>query len=354
MSEDVRKNFASDNVTPASAEILEALMRGNQGNVSSYGEDHYTEQLAKKFGEVFETELAVFPIATGTATNSLALSAIVRPYGSVICDHSAHIENDEGGAPEFFTSGAKISTLPSPQGRMSPDALQEAIKRNREKGVLSPPFQALSLTQSTEWGTVYPIKTISALSDIAHQNGLTVHMDGARLGNAINHLNCSPAETTWKAGIDILSFGGTKAGTMAAEALIVFINERTKPFLSAIPHLIKRSGHLWSKHRFLSLQLLALLEDTLWLKNCAHANKMAKLLVAELKRHPGAQMPFDCESNEVFVVLPETLLDNLENEGFSFYRYPTPGGVPGKLVRFVTSFYTRTKDVEALIEAINK
>ncbi|MDF7673801.1 beta-eliminating lyase-related protein [Acetobacteraceae bacterium ESL0709] len=354
INQDVRRNFASDNVTPACPEVLTAMMEGNNGNFHSYGEDPYTTQLTPLFEAVFETELAVFPLTTGTATNALALSAMVRPYGSVICDHSAHIENDEGGAPEFFTAGAKIATLPSPQGRMSPEALHEAIIRNREKGVLAPPFQALSLTQSTEWGTVYSPATLDNLSKIAHQNDLLVHLDGARLGNAIAHLQCSPAETTWKAGIDLLSFGGTKAGAMAAEALIIFLNDRTRALLPAIPHLIKRSGHSWSKSRFLSLQLQALLKDGLWLRNGAHANKMASLLRTELQRHPGAHMPFDGESNEVFVVLPEALLQSLEESGFGFYRYPTPEGVAGQLVRFVTSFHTREQDIEGLVQAINQ
>lgn len=354
MAGDIRKNFASDNVAPACPEIIAALAQGNQDNLHSYGEDTYTRQLTSLFEKLFSTELAVFPLTTGTATNALALSATVRPYGGIICDHSAHIENDEGGAPEFFTAGAKISTLPSPQGRMSPEALKEAVTRNKEKDILAPPFQALSLTQATEWGTVYTPETLFDLSNIAHQNGLFVHLDGARLGNAISHLGCSPADTTWKAGIDLLSFGGTKAGAIAAEALVIFLNDRTRPLLKAIPHLIKRSGHSWSKSRFLSLQLHALLREDLWLKNCAHANKMASFLRSELQRHPGAHMPFDGESNEVFVVLPELLLQTLEESGFGFYRYPTPEGVPGQLVRFVTSFYTRQEDIEALLEAINQ
>lgn len=351
---DIRKNFASDNVTPACPEVMAALSRSNHDNLHSYGEDPCTQHLTALFENVFETELAVFPITTGTAANALALSAIVRPYGGILCDHSAHIENDEGGAPEFFTAGAKISTLPSPQGRMSPEALNEAITRNREKGVLAPPFQALSLTQATEWGTVYNPETLSNLSKIAHQNNLFVHLDGARLGNAIASLDCTPAETTWKSGIDLLSFGSTKAGAMAAEALVIFLNDRTRPLLNALPHLVKRSGHSWSKSRFLSVQLEALLKGDLWLKNAFHANKMASLLRTELQRHPGAHMPFDGESNEIFVVLPAPLLQALEENGFGFYHYPTPEGVSGQLVRFVTSFYTREQDVQALIHALNQ
>ncbi|PHI96627.1 threonine aldolase [Parasaccharibacter apium] len=352
MRDDIRKNFASDNVTPACPAVMQAIADANVGNVPSYGHDTLSLTLNQRFGEVFGAEVAVFPVATGTATNSLALSAMVPPYGAVLCDQSAHINTEEGGAPEFFTQGAKLIGIPSPEGRIDPQALPPVLQHNREKGVLAPPFAALSLTQATEWGTTYPCKTITQLASIAHEYGLTVHMDGSRLGNAIAFLDCTPAETTWQAGIDVLSFGGTKAGAMAAEAIIFFLNERTRPMVASMAHRIKRSGHSWSKQRFLAAQLLALIDNDVWLENCRHANIMCQRLLHGLHKHPAAHLPFATESNEIFVVLPEPQLDSLREEGYQFYTYPTPQGVPGKLVRFVTSFYTRPEDVDALLTSL--
>lgn len=326
-------------------------MRANEGSVGSYGDDILSRSLNARFGEVFEAEVAVFPVVTGTAANSLALSALVAPYGAVLCDQSAHISNDEGGAPEFFMHGAKLVTLSSADGRMSPEALRTGLRANAQGGILKPPPGAV-LTQATEWGTVYALKDLAALCGIAHEQDLPVHLDGSRLSNAIAHLGCTPAEATWKAGVDVLSFGGTKCGALAAEAVVFFVNERTRPALKDFERRIKRSGHLWSKARFLSAQLLALLEDGLWLKNSAHANAMAQRIVEGLRRHAGAQLPFETQGNEVFVILPDLLVKDLETAGYAFYRWPTPEGVSGTLIRLVPSFYTREQDVDALLAEI--
>ncbi|WP_325062796.1 low specificity L-threonine aldolase [Gluconobacter aidae] len=352
MTDEIRKNFASDNVSPACPAVMEAMMRANEGSVGSYGDDILSRSLNARFGEVFGAEVAVFPVVTGTAANSLALSALVAPYGAVLCDQSAHISNDEGGAPEFFMHGAKLVTLPSADGRMSPEALRTGLRANAEGGILKPPIQALSLTQATEWGTVYALKDLAALCGIAHEQDLLVHLDGSRLSNAIAHLGCTPAEATWKAGVDVLSFGGTKCGALAAEAVVFFVNERTRPALKDFERRIKRSGHMWSKARFLSAQLLALLEDDLWLKNSAHANAMAQRIVEGLRRHAGALLPFETQGNEVFVILPDLLVKELEAAGYAFYRWPTPEGVSGTLIRLVPSFYTREQDVDALLAEI--
>ncbi len=353
MSDHIRKNFASDNVTPACPEVMQALADANEmGNLPSYGQDDLSLILNKHFSALFGTEVAVFPAATGTAANALVLSAMVPPYGGIVCDQSAHINNDEGGAPEFFTHGAKITGIPSPEGRMNPAALHQTLIQNREKGVLSPPFHVLSLTQSTEWGTVYSCNTLTELAHTAHEHGLSVHLDGARLGNAINHLGCTPAETTWQAGIDALSFGGTKAGAMAAEAIVFFVNERTRPMIQTMEHRIKRGGHSWSKQRFMAAQLLALLKNDLWLTNCHHANAMCQRLLKALHQHPAVHLPFATESNEIFAILPQKQLNALSEEGYQFYTFPTPDGVSGTLVRFVTSFYTRECDVDALAESL--
>nr|WP_294915972.1 low specificity L-threonine aldolase [uncultured Neokomagataea sp.] len=352
MPEDIRKNFSSDNVVRVCPEVMQALMEANNGSASAYGNDSHTDLLNARFGELFETEVAVFPIVTGTASNSLALSALVSPFGSVICDQIAHIQNDEGGAPEFFMHGAKIVTVPSSNGLMQVDMLQKTIQEKKAAGLLAPPIHALSVTQTNEWGIVYPPSHLTALSAAAHAEGLSVHLDGARLGNAITALNCTPAETTWKAGIDVLTFGGTKNGAMAAEAVIFFLNERTRPHVQDFKRRIKRSGHLWSKHRYLSVQLLALLEGGLWLRNAAHANTMAQRLSHGLNKHPAITLAYPTESNEVFVSLPDDLIKTLEKANFGFYRWPTPPHITGTMIRLVTSFDTREKDVDALLSHI--
>ncbi|GBR44247.1 threonine aldolase family protein [Neokomagataea thailandica] len=352
MPEDIRKNFSSDNVVRVCPEVMQALMEANNGSASAYGNDAHTDLLNTRFGDVFETEVAVFPIVTGTASNSLALSALVSPFGSVVCDQVAHIQNDEGGAPEFFMHGAKIVTIPSPNGIMQVDALQNIIHEKKAAGLLAPPIHALSLTQTNEWGIVYQPSHLAALSDAAHAEGLSVHLDGARLGNAIASLGCAPADTTWKAGIDVLTFGGTKNGAMAAEAVVFFLNERTRPYVQDFKRRIKRSGHLWSKHRYLSVQLLALLENDLWLHNATHANDMAQRLSIGLAQHPDITLPYPTESNEIFAALPETIIDTLEKAGFGFYRWTTPPHITGTIIRLVTSFDTRAEDVDAFLSHI--
>ncbi|QDH17062.1 low specificity L-threonine aldolase [Swingsia samuiensis] len=351
--EEIRKNFASDNVTPACPEVMSAIIAANDQNVASYGADELSLSLDHHFGKTFETEVAVFPIATGTAANSIALSALVKPYAAIVCDQSAHIHTDEGGAPEFFTHGAKLICIPSADGRVPADALPALFESNAQKDVLAPPIQALSITQANEWGLVYDLNTLTELSKISHDHNAYVHMDGARIGNALAHLHCSPADITWKAGIDVLSFGGTKNGAMAADAVVFFLNERTRPLIEDFRRRLKRSGHLWSKHRYLSTQLLALLHDNVWIKNATHANAMAQRIAEGLRKHAAAQMPYERQSNEVFVILPELMVQNLQEAGFHFYHWPTPEGVSGQLVRFVTSFYTRPEDVDALLAEIS-
>ncbi|GBQ86032.1 threonine aldolase family protein [Asaia krungthepensis] len=348
MTEAIRKNFASDNIAPVCPEVMAALARVNEGSAASYGEDSETSALAVRMADLFECRTWVFPVATGTAANSLALSAATAPFGAVICDQSAHINNDEAGAPEFFMHGARLMPLPSPDGRMDPGALDTALTLNAGGGVHTSPVQTLSLTQSTEWGTVYSLDQLDALTGRARAVGLTTHLDGARLGNAIAALGCSPAEATWKAGFDMVSLGGTKNGAMAAEAVLIFEEDLAQNFLRRI----KRSGHLWSKQRYLSAQLMALFEDGLWLRHAVQANLMAQRLAHGLRRHPAASLPFDVQSNEVFVVLPERSVAALEALGFGFYRWTTPPGVDGVLIRLVTCWATEARDVDNLLDAL--
>lgn len=342
------RNFGSDNVTPASPAVMDALIAANAGSMASYGSDPFTQRLTPLMCRLFETDdLAVYPVATGTAANALALSALAPPYGAVYCHNAAHILTDEGGAPEFFTGGAKLIGLPSADGKLATAQLEDAVTLAAELGVHHVRPAALSLTQATEWGTVYRPDEVRSLSDAAHAHGLGVHMDGARLANAIVHLGCRPAEITWQAGVDVLCLGATKNGALAAEAVVFFNRSLAAGFESRR----KRGGHLWAKMRFLSAQLLAYLDDGLWLRNAAHANAMAARLAAGLAALPGVALLHPVQSNEVFCAMPDAMMAGLWADGFAFHRWPAagPGAMP--VVRLVTAFCTQAADVDALVTA---
>ncbi len=348
----IRKNFGSDNVGPISPAILDALVAANQGTVPSYGGDPWTARLQEVVRDAFEApEAEVFAVATGTAANALALSALVPPYGGVYCDQSAHIENDECGAPEFFTGGAKLLTLPSLDGKLSPAVLRANLQASRAIGVHKSRPTAISITQATEWGTTYSLEQVREIGDTARELGLSLHMDGARFANALVTLGCTPADVTWRAGVDVLSLGATKNGAMAAEAVVFF-----RPGLSEeFARRRKRAGHLWSKARYLSAQLVAYLQDGLWLDNARQANAMATRLADGLLRLEGASLLHPVQSNEVFAVLPEPVIARLEVQGFLFYRWYLPQGLevdPGRLpIRLVTGLDTEAADVDALLAA---
>jgi threonine aldolase len=342
------RNFTSDNVTPASAPIMAALAAANQDRVPSYGGDAYTVRLQTVIAEIFETPVTVFAVATGTAANALALAQLAPSYGGVYCYESAHIVTDECGAPEFFTGGAKMLGLPAQDGKIAPAALEAAIGMAEEMGVHHVKPAALSLTQATEWGTVYEPAEIGALAAVAKAHRLPVHMDGARFANALAHLGCSPAEATWRNGVDVLSLGATKNGALCAEAVVFFgAAQRSADF----ERRRKQGGHLWSKMRFLSAQLLAYFADDLWLGNARQANAMAAALAQGLRAVPGARVLQSVDANEVFVALPEAVVVRLEHEGFGFYRWPVPAPVAGVAIRLVTSYATTSADVEAFVAA---
>ncbi|GBQ95461.1 low-specificity threonine aldolase [Acetobacter nitrogenifigens DSM 23921 = NBRC 105050] len=347
--EHIRKNFASDNVAPVCPEILAAIGEANVGAAPSYGADPWTAGLKARVAEIFETDAAVFPVTTGTASNGLALSALCPPWGAVLCDESAHIDNEECGAPEFYTHGAKLRPLPSADGRIDPALLARALNGHADRGFHLSKLSALSVTQATEWGATYSLEHLREVTDLARGAGLGVHMDGARFSNALAHLGCSPADMTWRAGVDILSLGATKNGALAAEALIVFDPVRAVE----MERRIKRAGHVWSKQRFLSAQLLAWFADDLWLRNARNANDMASRLARGLLRQPGATLPYAIESNEVFVVLPEPLVQGLEQAGYDFYRWTTPPGVEGVLIRLVTRYDTTPDDIDGLLASLS-
>ena len=344
----IRKNFGSDNVGPADVRVMQAVQDANQGAVGSYGADPWTARLEARLDEVFETRTVAFPVSTGTAANALALSALVPPYGSVYCDEVAHVMNDEAGAPEFFTGGAKLLTLPSPDGRIDPDALARAIARRRVSGVHQSPAAALSLTQSTEWGTCYRVEQVEALAQVAHANAMRVHMDGARFANALAHMKVTPAQVTWRAGVDVLSFGATKNGALAAEVVVFFRADLAHDFARRR----KRAGHLFSKQRFLSAQLAAYLEDDCWLRNAAQANHAASRLADGLRALHGLTLAQEVQANEVFAVMPERLIAGLEAAGYVFYRWAPAEDERGGIIRLVCAFDTTADDVDALLHCL--
>ncbi len=343
-------NFTSDNVSPVCEAVMAAINAANAESVPSYGGDSYTQRLTQVAREVFETELAIFPLATGTAANALALSQLTPPYGAIYCHETAHIVTDECGAPEFFTGGSKLIGLPADDGRISAAQLAAAIAFAEEMGVHHVKPGAVSLTQATEWGTVYDSAQVAAIAEVAHTHQLPVHMDGARFANALVHLGCSPAEATWKSGVDVLSFGATKNGAMSAEAVIFFDVDAAADF----DRRRKRAGHLWSKMRFVSAQLLAYLDKGLWLNNARNANQMATRMADGLQQIAGVRLVHPVQANEVFVAMPEKLVAALEGAGFAFYRWPLCNVSDGIAIRLVTSYGTRAEQVDALLAAARR
>jgi threonine aldolase len=344
MSTPLAKNcFASDNVSSACPEVMEALIVANNGIASSYGEDQHTENLEAILSDVFERQVAVFPVLSGTAANALALSAITPSYGKVFCHQMSHINTDECAAPEFFSGGAKLIPIDSVDGKIKVSCLNNMV---RGKGnVHSAQPAALSITQSCEVGTVYQLNEIAELTDTAHQHGLKVHMDGARFANALASLNASPAQMTWKSGVDVLTLGGTKNGCLAAEAVVFFNPEQ----VGAFPFLHKRSGQLISKMRFVSAQLEAYINNDLWLKNANHANAMATQLSVGLAAMNGIELAYPTQSNEVFANIPKIVIERLARDGF----YVTEGELDETAPpRFVTAWNTQQSEIDALLAAI--
>lgn len=334
--------FTSDNAHPAHPAILEALAEANSGAVGSYGADPWTARLEEVLTGIFETELAVFPVATGTAANALALSALCPPTGVVYCHDTAHIYEDECGAPELFTGGAKLFPVSGAAGKIDAAELEKGLGRFVKGFEHHQQPSAVSLTQATEWGTTYRIAEIGDLSALAKAHGCRVHMDGARFANALVSLNTSPADMTWRAGVDVLSFGATKNGALAAEAVIFF-----DPALAGdFRFRRKRGGHLFSKMRFLSAQMLAYLADDLWLDNARHANAMARRLSDGLAALPGVSLAAPVEANEIFVDLPADLAERLRGAGAAFHAWPAAG--PGG-VRLVTAWATQPDDVDRFL-----
>ena len=336
--------FASDNVTGACPEVMDAVVAANSGIATSYGDDEWSSRLQTKLSEIFETDVEVFLAVSGTASNALALSALAPVFGKIYCHELSHINTDECGAPEFFTGGAKLIPMRSSNGRIKANELAETIRGSGNVHVTQP--SVVSITQSCETGTVYQLDEIKAISKIARKHKMSVHMDGARFANALASLDVSPAEMTWKSGVDVLTLGGTKNGCLAAEAIIFFKPDMVGNF----PYLHKRSGQLLSKMRFISSQLEAYVTDDLWIRNAQHSNSMAKILSEGLNAFSNIELAYPTQSNEVFVYLPRELIDYLNNAGYDINEEE----LDGKAVRFVTAWNSELKDVDRLLEVIKQ
>src|SRR5438552_3633407 len=343
--------FASDNTAGVAPEIFDALARANTGYALGYGDDAWTRQVEKQFAAIFEKAVAAFLVPTGTVANALALAHVTPPWGAVLCHQESHIATDECGAPEFFGGGTKLIGLAGAAGKVSAETLATDLAERQWGGPHHVSPAVLSLSQATEAGTIYRPDEIRRLAEIAHARGLAVHMDGARLANALARMNASPAEATWKAGVDVLSFGATKGGALAAEAVLFFDSARG----AGMSERRKRGGHRVSKHRFIAAQLEAYLADDLWLKLARHANAMADRLSDGLARG-GLAPVWPVEANELFVLLPRPASERLKAKGASFYPWITdslPAGVtvPADeiLVRLVTSFATAAAEVDEFV-----
>ena len=339
-------DFSSDTSAPAHPSVIEALARVNSGNAPSYGGDGATARVQALLEAIFETELDIWLCASGTASNALALSCFCPPTGAIICHEEAHIERDERGAPEFFSGGGKLHLLSGFNGKIDTAELHEALAAIDHSFVHETPAHVLSLTNLTECGTSHSAAETSQRADLAKQYGLCVHLDGARLANAIAHTGKTPADLTWKAGVDVLTLGLTKTGAIGCEIIILFGDARSK--LDELKARAKRSGHMPPKMRYLAAQAEALLTDGLWLDLAAHANQMAQQLAKTLCTVPGTRLAYPTDGNEVFVHLPEGLARKLETAGTKFY--PWPGGSH----RFVCSWATTQDDIDTFAAALNQ
>lgn len=315
--------FGSDNQAGVSPEIMAAMQRADEGIAIAYGDDVYSARLDEAFSKIFEHEAFVFPVATGTAANALGLAAITPPYGETICHEAAHILTTEGGAPEFYAGGSRLVGMAGRDGKIAVDDLRALLEERTRPSRHHYACACLSLTQATEFGTLYTLAELAALAETAHAKGLRVHMDGARFTNALVALEASPAAMSWRAGIDVLSLGTTKNGTMNAEAVIVF----DKALARDLAYRQKRAGLLTSKMRYVSAQLLAFLDGDLWLRNARHANEMAKAVAGILTKVPGIRLTHPVETNQIFADIDPDVTNLLVKSGFHFrawdHRYPT-------------------------------
>ncbi len=334
--------FKSDNTAPVAPEILAAIGAANTGFARGYGDDDWSLRLDDRFSELFERRVNIFPVSTGTAANSLALATLVPPYGAILTHEESHIVRDECGAPEFISGGARLVLMPGAGAKVTPQVLEATLAANPTSVHTVQP-RALSLTQATELGTVYSPAELQALCTLAHSRGLAVHMDGARFANAVAGVGCSPAELSWRAGIDVLSFGATKNGALTAEAVVFFGRDRVADF----EFRRKRAAHLLSKMRFVSAQLLAYLDDGLWLRLAGRANALAQRLAVAA----GPLLMHPVQANELFLHIGDAGAAGLRSLGFEFYDWGASGSGEARLV---VSWNQPEEDVDALCVSLAK
>jgi threonine aldolase len=333
-------NFISDNVAGAHPDILDALAACNEGLAPSYGNDDHTRALNEAFSTLFETDVVVVPCTTGTAANALSLSLIAGPINAICAHEQSHVYQDECNAPEFFTGGARLSPIGGADGKLDLDALRASLSRKGDYHAAQP--SAVTFSQVTERGTVYSLQEIAELSEFSHANELKLHMDGARFSNAVASLNCSPAEMTWKAGVDLLSFGATKNGCMAAEAIILFNTDLEEE----ARYRAKRCGQLLSKMRFVTAQLLAFLDNDLWLKNALLANAAAAKLAEGLSESEHAEIANHPQANMLYAKIEDAKIAMLEEAGLAGYVDATGW------MRLCTSWRTTDSEIQAFLECL--
>jgi len=335
--------FASDNNAGIAPEAFAALVEANRGHVVAYGGDDWTRRAADAIRAAFDADAAVYFVFNGTAANSLSLAAICRSTDAVVCHAFAHVNVDECGAPEFFSGGAKLLTVDTPHAKLTPAAVTARADTPRDEHASRP--RALTLTQATELGTVYTPDEIRVLSGIAHERGMKVHMDGARFANAVASVGCAPAELTWRAGVDVLSLGGTKNGMPFCEAVVFFDQALADEFARRR----KQGGQLASKMRFLAAPWLAMLGDSAWLRHASHANAMARRLRDAIAGLPGVSLIAPVEANGVFAHLPRAAIDGLHAKGWRFYVFVGDTGC-----RFMCSWDTTPEAVDAFAADIRQ
>jgi threonine aldolase len=333
-----RRQFASDNYAPMCPEAWTAMEAANAGHAPSYGNDPWTQEAADLIRDIFETKCEVFFVFNGTAANSLALASLCQSYHSIICHELAHVETDECGAPEFYSNGTKVLTVSGDNGKVTPDAVERMVRRRSD--IHYPKPRVVSLTQATEVGTVYSVDEIQAVCAKAKSLDLKVHMDGARFANAVVSLGVKPKELTWKAGVDVLCFGGTKNGTGVGDAVVFFDAKLADEF----EFRCKQAGQLASKMRYLSAPWVGLLKNGAWLRHAAHANAMAQKLEGKLRELTQVNVLFPRQANAVFADLPVNAVDKLWKRGWLFYTFIGKGGC-----RLMCAWDTTEADVDAFV-----
>ncbi|MBD3765906.1 MAG: low specificity L-threonine aldolase [Rhodobacterales bacterium] len=346
--------FASDNTSPVAPQVLAALERANAGYAAGYGSDAVTQEVRAMIRDTLDApQAAVHLVGTGTAANALSLALFCPPWAAVYCHRVAHVEEDECGAPEFYTGGAKLVLIDGDHARMDPAALADSIAFTARAGVHNVQRGMVTLTNATEAGTIYTPDEVAAIADIARAHGLPVHMDGARFANAVARLGCHPADLTWRAGVDVLSFGGTKNGLMGVEAVVIFNPEKAWEFELRR----KRGGHLFSKHRYLAAQMQAYLADGLWLQLAGQANAMADRLSAGIAALPQARLVHPTQANAVFAAWPRDGHRRAQDAGAAYYLWPGNQTMEGPgdeqvAARLVASWCTTPDEVDSFLSLI--